>query len=489
MEIFKMYINGEWVEADSGMTRDLYNPATGEFVAAAAEGGVEETRCAVDAAYDAREAWKNTLPLARGAILCKAADILESRKNEIALMECRSTGRLLRSCMGDVAYVAMIFRHFAGLAATPSGGSYNDSPLCMTMTIREPIGVCGMIIPWNAPMNTVCKPLAAALVTGNTVVVKPSSITPLGTVEIFRALDEAGIPKGVANLVLGAGEVIGSELGKNVKVSKVSLTGGTDTGRDLVRNSASNIKKLNLELGGKSACIVFDDGDWDTAIDNVMTSDFSMAGQLCVAPTRLLVQDTIYDQFCEELVSRVRKIRVGLTEDPATEMGPVVSQVQLDRVLGYIEIGIAEGATLACGGHRIKEAPLDKGFFIEPTIFTNVDNKMRIAQEEIFGPVVCVIKFHTEEEAYELANDSVYGLGGACYTSDNAKAMRYAKAIKAATISVNSYGGTASMDASISCLKQSGYGYLMGIAGLESFTDIKRVNFTITPAKSNWFKG
>ena len=385
MDIYKMYINGEWVEADSGKTRDLHNPATGEYVATVAEGGVAETRRAVDAAYEAREAWKNTPPMARAAILSKAADIIESRRDEIALPECRSTGRLLKACKGDAPYAAMIFRHFGGLACTPHGSSYNDNPQFVTMQIREPIGVCAMIIPWNAPISIACKCVAAALVTGNTVVCKPSSITPLGIYELFRALDEAGIPKGVANLVLGAGEVIGTELGENVKVGKVSLTGGTDTGRALIRNSASNIKKLNLELGGKSACIIFDDGDWDTAIDNVMTADFSMAGQLCVAPTRLLVQDTIYDQFCEELVSRVKKIRVGLTEDPATEMGPVVSQVQLDRVLRYIEIGKAEGATLACGGHRIQEAPLDKGFFVEPTVFTDVDNKMRIAQEEIFG--------------------------------------------------------------------------------------------------------
>ena len=256
----------------------------------------------------------------------------------------------------------------------------------------------------------------------------------------------------------------------------------------LVRASASNIKKLSPELGGKSSCIIFEDSDWETAIDNVMTTDFSTAGQLCVAPTRLLVQDTIYDKFCETLVSRVKKIRIGLTEDPETEMGPVISQAQLDRVLGYIEIGKQEGATLACGGHRITEAPLDKGYYVEPTVFIDVDNKMRIAQEEIFGPVICVEKFHTEEEAFDMANDSIYGLGGSVYTNDNGRAMRFTKAVKAACLYVNCYGGAATMDCPISCTKQSGYSCLMGVAGIESYTDVKTLTIIHTPRKSNYFK-
>ena len=489
MDTVKMFINGEWVEAVSGKTREIHNPATGDLVAVVAEGDVQDTRNAVDAADAAKEIWKNTPPMVRAGLLNKAADILESRKMEIGLQECRHTGRLLRTAVGDVVRTAFFFRHFAGLATAPSGKSYNDSPLCTTLSIREPIGVCGLIIPWNAPLSVASKCIAPALLAGNTVVLKPSSNTPLGAVEMFKALEEAGFPKGVVNLVLGPGEVIGNELGENVKIGKVSLTGGTDTGRSLVRASASNIKKLSLELGGKSACIVFEDGDWDTAIDNIMTSDFSSAGQLCVAPTRVLVQDTIYDQFCEEMVSRVKKIRVGLTEDPATEMGPVISKAQLERVLRYIQIGLAEGAKLACGGHRITEAPLDKGFYIEPTVFIDVTNNMRIAQEEIFGPVVVIEKFHTEKEAFDIANDSPYGLGGACFTSDTGRAIRFSKAVKAACLFINSYGDSASIDSAISCTKQSGYSCLLGVEGIESYTDLKQVTITHTPAKKNWFKG
>ena len=489
MEAIKMFINGEWVAAASGKTRDLYNPATGEYVATVCEGGVEDARRAIDAAEEAAKVWRNTPPMARGALLCKAAAILESRREAIALQETRHNGRLLRTSMGDVASCASIFRHFAGLANMPSGLSFNDNPTITTMTLREPIGVCGLIIPWNSPISIASKCIAPALIAGNAIVIKPSSSTPLGAVEICKALEEAGFPKGVVNLVLGDGNTIGTELGENVKVGKVSLTGGTETGRALVRASASNIKKLSLELGGKSPCIIFEDGDMDTAIDNIMTADFSSAGQLCVAPTRLLVQNTIYDAFCAELVARVKKIRVGLTEDPATEMGPLISKTQLDRVLGYIEIGKAEGATLACGGYRITDAPLDKGNYVAPTVFTDVTNNMRIAQEEIFGPVVCVEKFSTEEEAYAIANDTPYGLGAAAFTKDMGRAHRFSKAVKAACMWVNSYSGSASMDTPICCTKQSGYSVLMGVQCIESYMDSKMFNMTYQPKKSNWFKG
>lgn len=488
MDVVKMFINGEWIGADSGKTRNIFNPATGEHVATVAEGGAEETKRACEAAAAAAEGWKNTSNAVRAALLQKAADIFASRKEEIALQECRHTGRLLRTCVGDVLSVAKIFKYYAGIIGTPAGQSYNDSTTVTTLNIYEPIGVCGMIIPWNSPISIASKCIAPALAAGNTIVVKPSSVTPLGAVEMFKAMDEAGFPKGVVNLVLGEGSVVGTELGENKLVGKVSLTGGTDTGKSLIRASANNVKKLSLELGGKSACMVFDDGDIDAAIDNIMYAAFATAGQLCVAATRILVQEGIYDEFCRKLVERTQKVRVGLTEDPSTEMGPVISKTQLERYLRYIEIGKKEGATLACGGYRITEAPFDKGNYVAPTVFIDVKNDMRIAQEEIFGPVLAVEKFSTEEEAFKIANDSIYGLGAAVFTNDVGRSLRFTKKVKAACLWVNTYMGSTGLDASVCCTKQSGYSVLMGIKCLESYMDIKQCSIFHTTRKYGWFK-
>ena len=484
----KMYINGEWVAAASGKTREICNPATGELVAVVAEGGVEETRLACQAAWEAEKTWKNTTTATRAALLKKAADLLEARKEEIGLQECRHTGRLLATSIGDVVSVATIFRYYAGIIGTASGDSFTASPISSTFNIREPIGVCGLIIPWNSPISIASKCIAPALAAGNTVVIKPSAVTPLGAVEMVKAMEEAGFPKGVVNLVLGEGSVIGTELGENPLVGKVSLTGGTETGKALIRASASNVKKLSLELGGKSPCLIFEDGDMDAAIDNIMNAGFSTAGQLCVAATRSLVQDTIYDAFCEEFVARTKRIRVGLTEDPQTQMGPVISQAQLDRILRYIDIGKQEGATLACGGYRITDAPLDKGYFVAPTIFTDVTNDMTIAQEEIFGPVLVVEKFSTEEEAFQIANDTIYGLGAGIFTADNGRCMRFARAVKAACLFINSYGISGGADTPVCCTKQSGYSTLMGTACLESYMDCKSVTFCHKPMKISRFK-
>lgn len=489
MDVVKMYINGEWVAAESGKTRDIFNPATGDYVATVAEGGVAETRRACEAAAAAAEGWKDTPNTTRAALLQKAADILVSRKDEIALQECRHTGRLLRTSVVDVLSVAAIFRYYAGIIGTPSGQSYNDSAAVTTINMYEPIGVCGMIIPWNSPISIASKCIAPALAAGNAIVVKPSSATPLGAVEMFKAMEEAGFPKGVVNLVLGEGSVIGTELGENALVGKVSLTGGTETGKSLIRASANNVKKLSLELGGKSACMVFDDGDIDAAIDNIMYAAFATAGQLCVAATRILVQEGIYDEFCSKLVERTKRVRIGLTEDPTTEMGPVISKAQLERVLKYIEIGKEEGATLACGGYRITEAPFDKGNYVAPTVFTDVKNDMRIAQEEIFGPVLAVEKFSTEEEAFAIANDSIYGLGAAVFTNDVGRSLRFTKKVKAACLWVNTYMGSTGLDAAVCCTKQSGYSVLMGTKCIESYMDIKQVSIFHTTRKYGWFKG
>ncbi len=492
MNIGKMFINGEWVLSDTGTTREIINPANGEVVGSVAEGGLSETKRAIQAAYDAfheDSPWKNMNQMQRSVLLNKTAALFEARADEIANLESRYTGKLLKVTRGDVAAVSMIFRYYAGIIGTPSGNTFNMMNEVTTLTIREPIGVCGLIVPWNSPISIASKCIAPALAAGNTIVVKPASITPLGTIILFECMEQAGFPKGVINLVLGEGSVIGQEIGESPLVGKVTLTGGTETGKNLIRASAGNVKKLSLELGGKSPILVFDDADLEYAVDNVMYSLYNNAGQVCIAGSRVLVQAGVYDRFSQILVDRVKKIRIGMGADPEAEMGPVISETQMNKILSYIDIGIKEGAKLACGGKRMVNGEFGKGFFIEPTVFLDCTNDMRIAQEEIFGPVLVVEKFSAEKEAFKLANDTIYGLGAAIYTNDAGRTWRFSKSVKAACLWINTYFASAALDAPVSCCKQSGYSTLMGTACLESYMDIKQVSIRNTPAKFGWFKG
>lgn len=492
MNIGKMFINGEWVLAESGKTREIINPANQELVGLVAEGGLADAERAIQAAYDAffkDGQWRSMNQMQRAALLNKTAELFEKRANEIAKLESQYTGKLLKVTRGDVAAVAAVFRYYAGIIGTPSGNTFNMMKDVTTITIREPIGVCGLIVPWNSPISIASKCIAPALAAGNTIVVKPASITPLGTIIMFECMEQAGFPKGVINLVLGEGNVIGNELGESTLVGKVTLTGGTETGKNLIRASSSNVKKLALELGGKSPILVFDDADLECAVDNVMYSLYNNAGQVCIAGSRVLVQEGIYYEFSRMLVEKVKKIRVGMGEDMDAEMGPVISEIQMKKILNYIDIGVKEGAKLACGGKRMTEGAFAKGFFIEPTVFLDCTNDMRIAQEEIFGPVLVVEKFSTEKEAFELANDTIYGLGAAIYTNDVGRTWRFSKSVKASCLWVNTYFASAALDAPISCCKQSGYSTLMGTACLESYMDIKQVSIKNAPSKFGWFKG
>ena len=489
MELQKMYIDGEWCEAAGKKTRVQVNPATGEEICLTAEGGAEDLDRAADAAAEAFKSWKHTSTEERAALLNKAAALVDERAEQIAKAECVCSGQLLSGCAMDAGTVSRMFRFYAGLIDIPSGHSYNQASYVTTISLREPIGLCGVITPWNAPIDILSKAIAPALAAGNTVVIKPSSITPLGTAEVVKCLADAGFPKGVVNLVLGGGSEVGEAMGKNDRIGKISFTGGTETGRSLIRASASNIKKLSLELGGKSPVLVFEDADQDAAIDNIMSMIYSMAGELCVAGSRVLVQDTIYDGFVEKLSDRVSRIHVGLPEDPETEMGPVVSKEQKAKVLRYIELGKAEGARLTTGGYELTDGIFAAGNYIAPTVFADVTNDMRIAQEEIFGPVLCVEKFSTEEEAFAAANDTIYGLGAGCYTADSGRAWRFTKEVSAACMWVNTYGPSASIASPICCMKQSGYSTLMGVACLESYMNLKNVSFMESPFPFGTFRG
>jgi len=489
MSFYKMFIDGQWCDSSDAKTREQFNPSNGESLGFTAEGTVDDVNRAVDAAEEAFKSWRLTSSAERAELLLKAADLVDRRAEEIGRLESACTGQLLSACIGSANTVSLIFRFYAGLADLPSGLSYNQSPQITTFTLREPIGVVGVITPWNAPIDIASKAIAPALIAGNTVVVKPSSIAALGVYAVVKCMEDAGFPKGVVNLVLGDGASLGNALGENSKVGKISFTGGTDTGRNLIKASASNIKKLSLELGGKSPIIVFEDADLDAAIDNAMTMLYTMAGELCVAGSRLIVQESVYDTFVERLTERVGKIRVGQTDDPETEMGPVISKSQMDRVLHYIELGKQEGARLTTGGYALTEGDFAKGYFIAPTVFADVTNDMRIAQEEIFGPVIAVEKFTTEEEAFAIANDSIYGLGAGCFTKDIARSLHFAKEVKAACLWVNTYGPSASIACPICCTKESGYSTLMGIQCIESYMDMKQVNLCDTPFSFGVFKG
>ncbi len=488
MDICKMYINGEWCESSAGKVRKVTNPSDGNIAGIAAEGSVQDLDRAVEAAEAALESWKKTSTAERAALMLKAADLVDQRIEEIAKAESRANGELLRVCEMDAGTVSAMLRFYAGIIDLPAGSSYNGDPMVTTVTLKEPIGVCGIIVPWNAPIDIASKAIAPALAAGNTVVLKPSSQTPFATALVVECLHEAGFPPGTVNLVLGSGETIGQAMAEHPKINKLNLTGGTETGRDIIRASASNIKKLSLELGGKSAICIFDDADLEAAVENAMYILYSSAGQLCVAGSRLLVQDTVYDRVLEILAEKAPKINVGAADDPEAEMGPVITERQRDRILEYIEIGKQEGARLLTGGKALTGGIFDKGFYIEPTVFADVKNDMRIAQEEIFGPVLVVERFNSEEEAFRMANDSIYGLGAGIYTNDTARGWRFAKEVKAACMWINTYGPSAGFGAPISCVKQSGYSTLMGLACLESYMDTKMVNFMSVDAfQFGWF--
>jgi betaine-aldehyde dehydrogenase len=485
----KMYINGEWVDAQSGKTREIVNPANGEVIALAAEGDVEDARAAIQIARHAFDhgEWPEMPAAQRARYLFAIADKLEERAEEIARLETLDNGKPLRESRFDVADAAACFRYYAGLVTKPDGQTYHVADPVQAMVVREPVGVCGLIVPWNYPLLMAVWKIAPALAAGNTIVFKPSEVTPVTAMKLFEIIEEVGIPKGVANMVMGPGPTVGNELAESHLVDKISFTGGTVTGRSIMKAAAGNIKKISLELGGKSPNIVFADADFDTAVDYALFGIFANQGQVCSAGSRLLLEESIHDRFLERLVERAQKIRIGAGDDPATEMGPLVSQAHMEKVLNYIEIGKAEGARLLCGGKRITANGLDKGYFVEPTIFADTTPEMRIVQEEIFGPVLAVQKFTDEEDAIRLANNTVYGLAGGVFTQDGAKAMRVIKKLRAGITWINCYHPTYN-EAPWGGYKQSGIGRGLGTYGFEEFTEVKQININMQVQPIGWFE-
>ncbi len=486
--VLAMFADGKWSAASDGGTRTLLNPATGEPIAVVAEGTREDADRAIRAARHAFDSgpWSEMFAQDRARLLMRLAEKIEEHAQEFSQIDTLNNGKPLRETQYDVADAANCFRYYAGLATKPTGQTFEVPAPSQTMVVREAIGVCGQIVPWNYPLLMAVWKLAPALAAGNTCVLKPSEMTPLTALRLAMLMEELEFPAGVVNVVLGAGPVVGAAIAESHLVDKVAFTGGTATGRAIMHAATGNLKKISLELGGKSPNVVFADADFDTAVDYALFGIYANAGQVCSAGSRLIVEEKLHDRFVARLAERAKKIRVGDGFDAKTEMGPLISKMQMERVQKYIEIGKSEGAKLLCGGVRAEGTP-QQGNFIAPTIFTNTTPKMRIVQEEIFGPVLVVQTFKDEAHAIELANDTVYGLAGAVFTQDVAKAHRVIKKLRAGITWINTYHPTYN-EAPWGGYKQSGIGRELGTYGYEAYTEVKQINVNLAVEPSGWFE-
>jgi betaine-aldehyde dehydrogenase len=484
----KMYINGEWRESSNKEKRNVVNPATGEIFAQAAEGTIEDVREAIQVSKAVFESgvWTDMPPVERASYLFKIADKIEEKAEELTQLETMDNGKPLREAGFDIADAAACFRYYAGLITKPDGVTYHVSDPVQAMVVREPVGVCGLIVPWNYPLLMSVWKLAPALAAGNTIVYKPSEATPVTPTKLFEIFEEVELPKGVANMVMGAGPTVGNEIAESHDVDLISFTGGTKTGQHIMKAAAGNMKKISLELGGKSPNVIFADADFETAIDYALFGIYAGAGQVCAAGSRILVEESIYDKFVNRFVERAKQINVAPGDDPNTEMGPLVSQEHMEKVLHYIELGKQEGARIVCGGNRITKNGLEKGYFVEPTVFVDAKPNMKIVQEEIFGPVVVIQKFKDEKEAISLANSTDYGLAGGVFTNDGAKALRVIKKIRAGITWINTYHNTYN-EAPWGGYKQSGVGRALGTHGLDFFQEMKQININLQVEPIGWF--
>jgi aldehyde dehydrogenase (NAD+) len=457
---------------------DVINPATGERLASVPDAGPEEVDRAVRRARDAfeRKAWRGLDPSRREKILWDLAGLLETHQEELARLESQENGKTLREARGaDVQPAIDAFRYYAGWVRKICGETIPVDGPFLNYTLREPVGVVGAIVPWNYPLLIASWKVAPALAAGCSIVLKPSEMTPLTALKLAGYCLEAGVPEGVVNVVTGYGWTAGEALARHMDVDKISFTGSIRTARALLKASAeTNLKRLSLELGGKSPNIIFPDADLDAALKAAFWGIFANKGEVCSAGSRLLLHADIHDQFVDRLVERARNMKIGDPLDPATEMGSQISQAQMERILGYIRSGIEQGATLACGGGRDTEGAKARGFFVQPTVFTGVRPEMRIAQEEIFGPVLSAIRFRDADEAVAIANGTIYGLVAAVWTRDLRLAHRLAGEIRAGSVWINTYNGFDSASPFGGC-KQSGFGRDLGAYALEQYTNVKSV--------------
>ena len=479
MNEYQLYIDGKFCDAEGGKTAESINPATEKPWAKIARAGKNDTQRAIEAARRAFDdgPWPRMTQADRAKILNQIASGLETRAQEIAAVETQDSGGTIRKTSGDMMLGAAQLKYFAEMA--------EKLPLLEEIQVpqfpaasknyiaREPIGVCGQIIPWNFPLMMAVWKLGPALATGNTVVLKPATDTPCSALELAKIIDESELPKGVVNVVHGSGAECGELLCTSPLVDKVAFTGSTEVGRRIQQLAASTIKKVTLELGGKSANIILDDADLDQAIDGSLFGCFFHQGQACESGTRLLVSEKMHDEIVGRLVERTKTLSIGDPMDFNSAQGPLVSARQRETVLGYIKAGVDEGAKVAVGGKRPEHLPV--GYYVEPTILTDVKNSMKVAQEEIFGPVLCVIRYKNIDDAIRMANDSIYGLGGAVWSKDKDKAMVVAKQMRTGTVWINDYH-LLSVAAPFGGYKQSGIGREFGLDGILEYTETKHVH-------------
>lgn len=485
-ERYDLYIGGKWVPASDGRTFATINPANGEKLAECAEATKEDVDAAVQAAWAAFPAWRDLGTGARAAILDKIADVIDENAELLATVESMDNGKPIRETMAiDVPYSSDHFRYFAGAIRTEEGKASVLDGNMMSLILREPIGVVGQIVPWNFPFLMAAWKLAPALAAGDCIVLKPSSTTPLSALVLAKLIGDL-LPVGVLNVVTGGGSRAGQYMLDHPGFRKLAFTGSTEVGLNVAKAAADKLIPATLELGGKSANIYFDDCKWDMAIDGLQLGILFNQGQVCCAGSRVFVQEGIYDKFVAAAVDAFNKVTVGDPLDPNTQMGAQVDQGQLRKILSYVELAKEEGATIACGGEAYTEGDCAKGSFMKPTLIVNATNDMRVAQEEIFGPVAVVIKFKTEEEVIAMANDSVYGLGGAVWTRDINRAIRVARGVETGRMWVNTYNQIP-VGAPFGGYKQSGIGRETHKVILEHYTQQKNIMINLNETPSGFY--
>lgn len=479
---YKLFIDGKWVDGKEGKTFKAYNPSNGELLATCVDAGKEDVDKAVAAAWKAFETWKHVSPQERSRLLLKVADLIDANAERLAMVETLDNGKPIRETLAiDVPLSSDHFRYFAAAVRTEEGQAVMIDKDTMSLILHEPIGVVGQIIPWNFPLLMGAWKIAPALAAGDTVVIKPSSATSLSLLELAKLMAEV-LPPGVVNVVTGRGSVSGNYILQHPGFRKLGFTGSTEVGYTIADAAAKKLIPATLELGGKSANIFFADAPWEKAVEGVQIGILFNQGQVCCAGSRVFVQEEIYDKFLAACVAAFQKVKVGLPWEKDTQMGSIVNAEQLEKILAYVEVGKKEGAKLACGGQRIKDHGLDKGCFMQPTILAGVTNKMRVAQEEIFGPVVTFIKFKTEAEVVAMANDSEYGLGGAVWTKDINRALRVANAVETGRMWVNNYNNLPA-HAPFGGYKKSGIGRETHKMILEHLTQKKNIFISLTETK------